>query len=493
LVNKRVALVKVFYDVPGTTPIPPLGILIVGGEMRKAGYEVKVFHSPKANSNLAAEIAAWKPGLVGFSLITGDPLDVVVDVTRRVRSALPECVIVYGGIHPTIDPEQCLSVESVDFVVLHDGERTAVRLAEALRAGEPVSAIPGLAYREGGRTVIQPQDDVLHNLDDIDIDWSLVDVERYVLPEYGGVRRVLAGYVASRGCPHQCGFCYNLVFNKRKWRHPSAEKVVRDVNALAARHDLGGVIFHDDNFTANRRWALSVLEGLKVSALHIETRIDYVTEEFLQELVSRNVRSVFFGVECASDRMLALMKKGFTVADTKRALAAVAKYPLNMKLSLIVGGPTETVREYQATLDLIVWCVENLPRAAFTVGFYLPFPGTPLFPLCVDRGFKPPDRLEGWVAMDRWGNQSTPIPWTDGEFLTSDETARIRRWASDLVGLRRSRRLTDRLRYCLLKWRFRHSGGMLVRMAQRLDMWFRWRFSRAGLRSALGRPASRTL
>jgi radical SAM superfamily enzyme YgiQ (UPF0313 family) len=287
------------------------------------------------------------------------------------------------------------------------------------------------------------------------------------------------GYVATRGCPHQCAFCYNAVFNERQWRHPSVAKVVRDVNALADRHRLGGVVFHDDNFTANRQWALDVLEGLRVPALHIETRIDYVSDAFLQQLVDRKVQSVFFGIESGSDRILDLLKKGFSVQDIRRALSLVNRHPLLAKLSVILGCPTETVADHRATLDLVIWCIENLPRTGFTIGFYLPFPGTPLFDLCCQRGFTRPEKFEGWVRMDRWGNQETPIPWTDGEYLTSREVAKLRKWSRDLIRLRASSRWRDRLGYVVLRWRFRNSGSRLVLVVGGFAQRLRWRASRA--------------
>jgi radical SAM superfamily enzyme YgiQ (UPF0313 family) len=476
-----------------------MGLLFVGNALRKAGYDVRVFHVTREQAlGHVPEIVAWHPFLIGFSVITGDPCDVVAVMTRDLRRALPGARVVYGGVHPTIEPEQCLACEGVDYVILHEGERSAVKLANALRDGQPVLDIAGLVYWRDGGMVTQPFKAFEHNLDALDMDWSLVDIERYVAPEYGGNRRVLMGYVASRGCPHQCGFCYNMVFNARRWRHPSAAKVIRDVRALAERHNLGGVVFHDDNFTANQGWALEVISGLKVAALHVETRIDYVTEKFMQALADRNVQSIFFGIEFGSERMLKLIAKGFTVDRTRQSLSIVSKYPMSVKLSLIVGGPTETVTEYQATLRLIVWCIENMPRVGFTVGFYLPFPGTPLFDLCVQRGFQKPQRFEDWVVMDRWGNQETPIPWTDGTFLTATETARIRRWTGTLLTLYRDRSLGGRLRYVLLRWRFLHSGTRLVRAwlawrrwgRQLADRW-RWRLSRQGWKAAWGRLAWR--
>lgn len=467
------ALIKIWQ---GTLqpPRPPLGLLFVGGALKKAGFTVQVFHWTKdeALANLP-RVIAFQPFLAGFSIITGDPLALVLDCAQRMRAALPGLQVMLGGVHATVEPAQCLAEPAVDFVVLGEGEVTAVDLARALDQGRSYDDLPGLGHKSGGQVVINPRPPLIRDLDQWEPDWSLVEIEKYIAPEYEGVQRMLFGYVASRGCPHACGFCYNHFFNQRTWRHPSAAKVIGDVNALVSRHRLGGVFFYDDNFTANKKWALQVIEGLATKGMHIETRIDYLNQEFIGELTDKGVGSLFIGCESGSDRVLSLLNKGFREDDTRRVVGQLKAYPGYVMLSFIVGVPSETLAEFQKTLRLVIWCLENLARVGFTLGFYLPYPGTPLYEMCVQRGFERPQAIADWEKLDRWGRTDMAIPWTEGFVLHSGEVLELRRTLLKMKRLRQRPDWLGRAWYRLLRARFLASatprGARLAALARAME------------------------
>ncbi|MFH1060885.1 MAG: radical SAM protein [Pseudomonadota bacterium] len=471
--QSQVALIKIWH---GTLepPRPPMGLLFVGDALKKAGFGVQVYHWTKdeALAGLPA-VMAQRPFLVGLSIITGDPLSLVLECAGRLKSALPGVAVVLGGVHATVEPAQCLAEDVVDYVVLGEGEVTAVSLAQALAAGAPVAAIPGLGYKQDGQTVVNERPPLIKDLDQYDMDWSLIPVEKYIAANYEGVRRVLFGYVASRGCPHACGFCYNHFFNQRTWRRQSPTKVIADITALRQQYDLGGVFFYDDNFTANKKWALGVLEGLHTNGMHVETRVDYLSPEFLADLASRGVGSLFIGMESGSDRVLDLLQKGFHVAETRRVVEMLKAFPGYLMLSFIVGAPSETLAEFQATLRLVLHCLESLPRIGFTLGFYLPYPGTPLFEMCVARGFARPARLADWEALDRWGGTDLAIPWTQGYCLTTGEVKELRRVLLRMKKTRLRRDLPGRLWHQVLRQRFLRAatpaGRLLAGLVRRVD------------------------
>lgn len=467
------ALIKIWQ---GTLqpPRPPLGLLFVGGALKKAGFAVRVFHwtRDEALAELP-RVMAFQPFLVGFSIITGDPLALVLDCAQRLHAALPGLKVMLGGVHATVEPAQCLAEGPIDFVVLGEGEVTAVELARALDKGQTYDDLPGLGFKRAGQAIINPRPPLLKDLDQWEPDWSLVEIEKYIAPQYEGVSRMLFGYVASRGCPHACGFCYNHFFNQRTWRHPSAAKVVADVNALVSRHQLGGVFFYDDNFTANKKWARAVIVGLATKGMHIETRIDYLDPGFIRQLTDLGVGSLFIGCESGSDRVLSLLNKGFQAADTRRVVGELKAYPGYLMLSFIVGVPSETLAEFQQTLRLVVWCLESLPRVGFTLGFYLPYPGTPLYEMCVERGFERPQAMAHWEKLDRWGRTDMAIPWTEGFVLRSGEVLELRRALLGMKRLRHRRDWLGRAWYRLLRARFLASatprGARLAALARAAD------------------------
>lgn len=445
-----IALVKIYRRI-SEIPHPPLGLLSIGNELKKHGYEVRVFHWAEDEvSDQRIRLFEKRPFIVGFSVITGDPLDKVEAVSRKIKDALPMTAIVYGGVHPTILPEQCLKESYIDYVVLNDGEKTMATLADAVKNNLPVNDIPGLAFKENRQVRINPLKDLEHDLDKYDMDWSLIDIENYINKD-----RVLSAYIASRGCPHQCAFCYNTTFNRRVWRNKSAPKVIEDINRLAEERGFKGVFLFDDNFMLHKDWAFEILNGLKVKVTSIDTRIDYIDDFLMQDFMSHGISNLFIGVESGSDRILSLLKKGFQLAYIYESLNIIKKYPIHAKLSFIFGLPTETIDEYRDTLRLIIWCIENMPMVGFNLGFYLPTPGTELFELCVESGFKMPDKFADWRNAEKKGKTDFPITWTKGFFLTPEE---VRKMLIYIAWLRKNKNISRHL----LKWRILHSGNRII-------------------------------
>jgi len=456
--KKNISLIKIFFATKNQIVHPPMHLLYIGGALKKAGYSVKVFHLKHEEAiQKLPEIIDFASVFVGFSIITGDPASTILKLTKAIKKN-KNIPVVFGGVHPTLEPEQCLLENSVDYVVLNEGERTVVELADAITQGSAVNQISGLGYKENNKVIINPFTKFHDNIDEFEMDWSIVDVERYILPSYAETNRVLMGYIASRGCPHHCGFCYNQVFWNSRWRRHSSEKVVQQINNLAKKYDFNAIVFFDDNFTVNKKWTFEILDNISIRGIHIETRIDYIDEKFLNNLEQRKVKSIFIGVESGSDRILKLLSKGFTKNQIYRSMNLLKKHSIPSKFSFIVGIPSENLYEFRETLDLIIWCIENVPYCGFTFGFYLPYPGTPLFELCLKKGFSKPESFVGWEKLDRWGNHNINIPWTDGYKLSPLEVKKLIFLIGRMGILNKSKptRL-NRLLYKLVRFRFRYS------------------------------------
>lgn len=454
--TKTVVLVKI-WNGDSDVPQSPLSLLLLGTSLKEAGYNVKIIHSTKNNAlSRVDEVLKHSPLLVGFSVITGDPLDIVLDFCKKIKNKNKKIPIIMGGVHPTSEPEQCLQEKCIDFVGLYEGERVIVELAQALENKRNFKNIKSLGYRENNRIIINPPRELEKNLDEFDIDWDLINIEDYIFPNYDETDRVLNGYVTSRGCPHNCGFCYNHFFNKRRWRCQSASKVIKDVNLLADNYNIKGIMFFDDNFMVNKERALTIFKNIKVKPLHIELRIDYISRDYLDELKNIGVKSFFIGVESGSDRLLKLVSKGYDSKKIIENLKILKEYDLSLKLSFILGIPTETLPEYRKTLNLIVWCIENLPKVGFTIGFYLPYPATPLYDLCEQMGFKKPKSFKQWVAFDRHGKKD--FNFTNVNHVSAKEIRKLRMIAVIMGNCIKSQSKSRNLVYKIFKFRFMNSG-----------------------------------
>ena len=152
-----IVLVKINH--PHFTYHPPQGLLYIANALKKADFEVKIFHiRPEEVAQYAQQIVDLKPLFVGFSVFTGEAMRSYAWLCRKIKS-LCAAPIVWGNAHPTLLPEQCLSEDYIDIVVRGEGEVTAVELAQSLAAGTGrLKDIKGIGFKNAdGSIVINPE------------------------------------------------------------------------------------------------------------------------------------------------------------------------------------------------------------------------------------------------------------------------------------------------------------------------------------------------
>jgi anaerobic magnesium-protoporphyrin IX monomethyl ester cyclase len=392
--------------------ILPIGILSVGSALKKAGFDVDLFNiNEKEIDKTVESIIDKQPQLVGFSVMTGRQTRHSAEMSKKLKEHNQAVKILWGGIHPSLLPEQVLSESYIDYIIIGEGEETSIELLQKLSKPEKLSGVLGLGYKESGALKINPERPFIANLDDWPLNFSLVDLNKYIYP-LGKYQRVIA-YKASRGCPFNCAFCYNRAFNQSRWRAWSVARVVADIEYLKKNYRIDAVKFYDDNFFVDKNRALEILKKIDLPT-HLEIRIDMIDENLARELKANKVFDMLIGIESGSDRLLKLINKNFTVGKLLTGVETLAKYDLPASYSVIVGLPTETKAEFEATIDLLYKIYKIHPRAAaFTLGAYMPYPGSLMYDFAVKEGFEPPHQTEDWGKIDRF-RKDFSTPWTDG-------------------------------------------------------------------------------
>ena len=221
--------------------IESIGLRLLSSCLKRAGFETTMIFLPDIYGPMAAAdhglrrtpAAALKQivdlcagaGLVGISVMTAS-FFVAKEVTEAIHAAL-NVPIIWGGVHPTVRPEECL--HGADFVCIGEGERLIVALARRLADGRDCSDVNNLARRDAkGRLAINPLYPLEHDLDALPFpdyefthhyvlhDGQVVPFSRALVHFYltdlaswtdGPVYRVLT----TRGCAYRCAFCVNHV------------------------------------------------------------------------------------------------------------------------------------------------------------------------------------------------------------------------------------------------------------------------------------------
>lgn len=407
----KIILIQINHSEDHSEKILPIGILSVGSALKKHGFAVELINIDEKEIDQTIDYAlSQKPLYIGFSVMTGRQTMHSANMSKKIKERA-DIKIMWGGIHPSLLPEQCLSESYIDFIVIGEGEETIIEFSRKLLAGEPMANILGLGYKENNQKKINQSRPMIKNLDEWPLDFSLIDLNKYIF-RLDKFKRVTA-YKASRGCPFNCAFCYNRAFNQSRWRAWSIEKVVADIEFLKKNYKIDAVKFYDDNFFVDKNRALEILRRIDLPA-HLEVRIDMIDEPIAQALKKYKAFDLLIGIESGSDRMLKMINKNFTVERLIAGVKILAKYDVPASYSVIVGLPTETKAEFEATIDLLYKIYKIHPRAAaFSLGAYMPYPGSLMYDFAIKEGFKPPVRTEDWGKIDRF-RKDFSTPWTDG-------------------------------------------------------------------------------
>jgi len=423
--NKKVILIRI--NNPEDMKIAPMGLLYIGGALKKAGFDVKINHlNSHTYFSKAKEIAEENPLFIGFSVITGEQVKYAALFSKELKKINPNLKIVWGGVHSSLLPGQCASESYIDYVVIGEGEETIVELAKKLQNSEKIQDIRNLAFKNKDKIVVNPLRPLIENLDKYELDYSLVNIEDYLDSQWDSDR--ILTFITSRGCIFNCNFCYNQKFNQRRWRPHSEKYVINSINKIKEKYKIDGIRFQDDFLFANPTRAVNIVKSVNLpwrGEMTIRTVMN--NPNIYKTLTETRCREAFFGFESGNDRVLKMINKQQTVAEIRKAVEILAKGKgYHIDGSFILGLPGETKQEVYDTIDFALDMLKITPELRYTFGFYLPYPGTVLYDTAVKMGFNPPKKTEDWEIVDRWTNKMklTWLDWTD----SSDFFFRIRQY-----------------------------------------------------------------
>lgn len=385
----------------------PLNLLHTATPLVHAGYRVKVidqFADPGWERRLRDAVMD-EPVCFGVSCMTGPQIIRALETCKELKKHCPDVPTVWGGVHPSILPEQTLENPYVDIVVIGEGEATLLELVKAFVNGDSLRTVAGIAYRENGdytftgvRPFVDP--DVQPPLA-----YDLVDIDLYRRRIFGSDH---VSFNSSRGCSYRCGFCYDSVVHKRVWRAMQPETVVAHLERVIRDYDIHGFNFTDDNLFINLSHAYKLMEQIvrkdlriKIGKLHI--RIDSILkmdDDFFKLLNRAGVERFTIGVESGSQRVLDLIKKSLTVEQVLEASRKLAGTSILPHYLFMMGLPTETPEELGQSIRLSEQLLRENPRAAKSFNIYMPYPGTELYRFAVELGLKEPKRLEDWSPLN---------------------------------------------------------------------------------------------
>jgi len=112
-----------------TSPYPPLPLLPIAGILEKNGFKVKLIDMQIENYKT---MKLGEALYIGITTRTGRQISYGLEVAKFVREKDPDLKIIWGGVHPSLLPEQTLINKYVDLLVRGEGDLTIVELTKKI-------------------------------------------------------------------------------------------------------------------------------------------------------------------------------------------------------------------------------------------------------------------------------------------------------------------------------------------------------------------------
>ncbi len=399
----------------------PLGLLYVGTPLFRKGYEVNILDANNSPNNkqffdkLRRELDGTLA--IGLSVMTAQ-ISSAIEISRYVRQVTPSIPIIWGGVHPTLYPEQVARSDYADFAVRGEGEITAIELLAAIERHNDPREVKGISFRAGQQVITTDGREPIDVNQSPHSEWNLVEDIR-VIGNFSEVAKrsgVGLPIMTSRGCPHRCAFCINPIL-KLKYRYRQTDLLINDIEDIL-NLGVSRISFFDEDLFANRRHLIEIIDEIEKRRLNFRwfgtARADYFRPKHINlELLKRIERSgchqLGIGAESGSQRVLDSLKKDTTVEDTINAAKMLNRVGIDATFSFMIGLPGEEEDDIKQTLELITK-ITGMNNSFRILGpfIYRPYPGSELYFKCLSSGMEEPDTLEKWATSPYIGSEINP-------------------------------------------------------------------------------------
>ena len=389
----------------------PYGLLTLAAEARRAGHAVSVHNlSVTPWPEVIDLIDRSGADVFGLSAFTSNRRGLGA-VAAALRKRHPAARIVAGGPFVTALPEHTLKhYREIDLAVVGEGESTFMELLERVADGMPITGLAGTAYRVGDATRLGPTRARIKDIDALASPFDYFDSHIVM---------------TSRGCPSACSFCGSIAMWGRKLRFHSVDTSVALLRRALSRVPIPFLAIKDDTFTAHRRRALAICDGITAQKLDFlwscDTRVDSLDEELLYRMRLAGCQRISLGVESGSPEILESIHKDTTPEAILKIAALARKYGIHVRFYMILGNRGESPSTVEQSIALI-----RQARPSFITFCLLGFcPGTEEWEHLRQRAGITPDIYftndfkELTVAQDRaaeWNNVLTQIQCEIGSF-----------------------------------------------------------------------------
>jgi len=363
---------------------PPLGIMYLAGYLEQnSACDVFLIDAQVEGMDyfgLEKRMEEISPDVVGIYASTLTLADVIL-TSRLAKKINPHIHVSIGGPHISIYPQEALSFDSVDSVIIGEGEEVFAHLLNLIKSNNLRPSLNGLLIKNDGQILGSKNPAFIEDLD------SLPFPARHHLPfkKYSSVislNNPITNLISSRGCPFNCLYCFD---GQKAYRARTPKSVIDEIESCV-KLGINEFFFFDDTFGVNRDRVLGICDGIIERGLNISwnirTRVNTVDEEVLRKLKKAGCHLIVYGIEAGTDQILKVLRKGTSVSEAEKALRLTRSMGITSIANFMLGSPQEKREHILKTIDFAIKLDPDYAQFAVTT----PYPGTDLYFMALEKG-----------------------------------------------------------------------------------------------------------
>lgn len=386
----KITLISPYSD------LQAFGIRTMSACLKQEGHDVHLLFLPKhfteryENKTLNEIVKLSKESnLIGISLMTNF-FDNAVQLTQKLKENY-DIPILWGGVHPTIRPEECLNY--ADMVCIGEGEETIVELSNKMEDGQEYYDIRGIWFKDKEKIITSPIRPLIQSLDHIpfpDYDYRTHYILRNGCIQKMDIKllnRHLGGIymtMPTRGCPFRCAYCCNNTIhkmypNQKPLRKRSINNIIKElIKAKKLLPFIDCIKFDDDAF-----FSLSINEikefcekykkNVSIPLIISGATPSTLNREKLSLLVNAGLNSIRMGIQTGSERTKKLYNRRHTNHQVERAVKIINEFKDRIKTpqyDIILDNPWETDEDLIETLMFLSKLPTPYRLSIFSLNFY---------------------------------------------------------------------------------------------------------------------------
>lgn len=338
---------------------------------------------PLGNNKIINTIAEARPNIVGLSLSVWN-IERSLYIAKQLKNLLPDINIVAGGPEVAPDNNLLLREQSIDYLVLGEGERTFRNLCRALlKESRIIKPLPGVAYKDSFGFWVWPEPQPLIDpLDEIPSPHLTGALESLYFK--------LPCIEISRGCIYKCIYC-NDHKGYKGVRHFSFDRLTAELQHYwqkGAQH----IHLIDPTFSSGSRLEkiCEIIRKInRKKKLHFlaELRAEQIDAARADLLKEANFVAVEVGCQSASEDALNNINRYLDKEKFIEGVRLLSDRKIKVAVDLILGLPGDSPEGIKQTCEFL-HSLKNQKGVFFKVFLLSVLPGTPLRKKAQEYGIK---------------------------------------------------------------------------------------------------------